>query len=342
MRARFDSKSLRKFWRRISYFVSNFLIYLCPLPLWRMWFRFRMRGLTADERSEAERRARHYCRLHEGTKLYRNAAVLTETEGGRGGVVRVREFRFPWRQKPRHTAYFFDLYRYVRIFPGDYRFAYLFDDARKQCELPTLVKTRHITQDETNSVIFKLNSVRHFAFVDDRKAFHDKEFKIVFRNVVRRQPWRTRLLEKYINHPLCDFGQVNADKEGRHSEFVKPFMTMQEQMNYKFVCTIEGNDVATNLKWVMSSNTIAVMPRPTVESWFMEHELVADYHYICIKDDYSDLIEKTTYYAEHPLEAEQIIAHAHDFVRRFQNKRLEDYTCYLVLKKYFDAVNHED
>ena len=39
----------------------------------------------------------------------------------------------------------------------------------------------------------------------------------------------------------------------------------------------------------MSSNSVAVMPRPKYESWFMEGRLQPGVHYIEIKDDYSDL-----------------------------------------------------
>ena len=52
---------------------------------------------------------------------------------------------------------------------------------------------------------------------------------------------------------------------------------------------VEGVDVATNLKWVMSSNSIAVMPKPKIESWFMENMLIPEKHYIEIKEDYSDV-----------------------------------------------------
>ena len=68
---------------------------------------------------------------------------------------------------------------------------------------------------------------------------------------------------------------------------------------------LEGNDVASNLKWVMSSNSIAVMPRPTCETWFMEGKLIPNYHYIEIKPDYSDLPEKLQYYIDHPEEAKK-------------------------------------
>ena len=50
--------------------------------------------------------------------------------------------------------------------------------------------------------------------------------------------------------------------------------------------------MSSNLKWIMSSNSIAVMPRPEFETWFMEGRLIPGVHYIEINRDYSDLDEK--------------------------------------------------
>ena len=98
---------------------------------------------------------------------------------------------------------------------------------------------------------------------------------------------------------------------------------------------LEGNDVASNLKWVMSSNSIAVMPRPTCETWFMEGKLIPNYHYIEIKPDFTDLEERLKHYIEHPEEAQQIIEHAHEYVAQFRNPRREKLISLLVLDKYF-------
>lgn len=116
---------------------------------------------------------------------------------------------------------------------------------------------------------------------------------------------------------------------------MKEYLTIPQQLEYKFVCCIEGNDVATNLKWVMASNSLAIMPRPTYETWFMEGRLIADYHYVEIKDDYSDLIEKMEYYIRHPEEAECIIGHAHEYIRQFMNTRQETVISLSVMQKYF-------
>ena len=85
----------------------------------------------------------------------------------------------------------------------------------------------------------------------------------------------------------------------------------------------------------MSSNSIAIMPRPKYESWFMEGRLQGGVHYIEIKDDYSDLEEKIRYYSTHPEEAKAIIRNAQAFVDQFRDKEREELISLLVLEKYF-------
>ncbi len=197
----------------------------------------------------------------------------------------------------------------------------LTDEERKEAE------ERAAYYAKGNSVIMKLNRHRHFHFINDKRAFEDKEFGVVFRNVVR-QPQREALLERWFGDPHCDLGAINAD--AKRSEWIKPYLSMEEQLKKQFVLCIEGNDVATNLKWVMSSNSIAVMPKPKIESWYLESQLIENVHYIAVKEDYSDLLERLEYYAAHPAEANEIIRNAHEHVRRFKNQRLEDYTSYLT------------
>src|SRR5690606_28634160 len=108
-----------------------------------------------------------------------------------------------------------------------------------------------------------------------------------------------------------------------------------QHLDYKFILALEGNDVATNVKWIMSSNSIAVMPKPTYETWFMEGQLIPDYHYICIKSDYSDLEEKLNYYIQNTNKALEIVANANAYVNQFKNQTHEDLISILVLEKYF-------
>ena len=113
-------------------------------------------------------------------------------------------------------------------------------------------------------------------------------------------------------------------------------------LKYKFIMCVEGVDVATNLKWVMSSNSIAVMPRPKIESWFMENKLIPEKHYIEIKEDYSDLESKIKYYIKNPEKCKSIIKNANDYVIQFKNKNREDLISLLVLEKYFHFTGQQE
>jgi hypothetical protein len=90
---------------------------------------------------------------------------------------------------------------------------------------------------------------------------------------------------------------------------------------------------------VMSSQSIAVMPKPKYETWFMEGLLVADVHYIIIKDDYTDLEQRLNYYIKNQDKAQQIIENANAYVQQFRNQENETLISLLTLKKYFEKTN---
>ena len=113
-------------------------------------------------------------------------------------------------------------------------------------------------------------------------------------------------------------------------------MSIRKQLEYKFVFCIEGNDVATNIKWAMSSNSLVFSCKMKYETWFMEGRLQPDYHFVLIKDDLSDIEEKILYYSKHTDEALKIIKNANDWVKQFMNKEIEDMISFLVIQKYFD------
>jgi len=71
----------------------------------------------------------------------------------------------------------------------------------------------------------------------------------------------------------------------------------------------------------------------------MEGTLIPNYHYIEVKEDFSDLEERLNYYIAHPDEAEAIIRHAHEFVAQFKDQKREKLVSLFVLKKYFDITN---
>ena len=104
---------------------------------------------------------------------------------------------------------------------------------------------------------------------------------------------------------------------------------------YKFIFSIEGADVATNLKWIAQSNSLCFMKKPKHESWFMENSLIPDFHYVLIDDSFDNVTEKIQYYLDNPNDAEKIISNMRTFYSKFENKSNEVLISLLVALKYF-------
>lgn len=236
-----------------------------------------------------------------------------------------------------HKAYFFDIRDVVRYFPKKLRMGYVPGDVYFTPQFPAIVKSRLLSADNENSVLLKLDKLRHFIFVNDPIPFEKKKSQAIFRGKIRKSRLRRRFMEMYFGSEICDCGVVGKN-EGFPDEWLTPKKTIREHFEYKFIIALEGNDVASNLKWVMSSNSIAVMTRPTCETWFMEGKLIPGYHYVEIKDDLSDLREKLEYYSSHLAEAKAIIDHAHEYVSQFFDSERERIISLLVAEKYFKTT----
>ena len=237
------------------------------------------------------------------------------------------------RNTKESSSYYFDLKMVTRYFPQTLALNYLFADVTHIPETPTIVKSRPISNNNQNSVILKLDSVRHYYVEPDIYQFDEKINKAVWRGVAH-QPWRIEFLEQYYDHPRCDVG--DTDRKQRLTKLVKDYLTIQEQLKYKYLVSLEGVDVATNLKWIMQSNSLCMMRKPRFETWFMEGTLIPGVHYVELKEDHSDLIEKMDYYDQHPEEAKIIIQNAKDYANQFYNHSQERLISLLVLKKYFE------
>lgn len=234
-------------------------------------------------------------------------------------------------------VYFFDSYEYTRYFHENLNWKFAPGDITDLQPYPTIVKSRPISENNENSVLLKLNKIRHFIFVKDKTKFEDKIPKILFRGAAHGKPNRQMFIEKWIDNPMCDIKDTAKDSINPPQWQSKP-ISIKQQLKYKYIMAIEGNDVASNLKWIMSSQSIAVMPRPKYETWFMEGCLIPNYHYIEIKEDFSDLIEKVNYYEQHPEQAKAIIKNANEYVKPFKDKKREKLLSILVLKRYFEKT----
>ena len=307
---------------KLLYYAVNFFRWIVPAKFYEWQLDKKLAVLSSYDEDDVMSRVNYYNKLNKGLSVGDRSIEVKD----------VKKIETP-------KSYYFDTFEYTRYFNRNLRLNLLVGDITHVAEYPSIQKSRPINNDNSNGVLLKLDKHRHFLFVEDKRPFTSKLDKLVGRAVIR-QPHRIRFMEMYFDHPMCNLGQVN--KEGGNISWLKPKMSIFDHLEYKFILSLEGYDVATNLKWIMSSNSIAVMPLPKYETWFMEGCLVPNHHFILIKDDYSDLEDRLLFYIHHPEEANNIIKNANLYVKQFLDKQKEDLISILVLKKYFDCTSQLD
>lgn len=300
---------------KIFYYAKNYLQLLVPVSLYQKALPGKLASLRKYDEIYIAGRVNYYNKLNKRSTAANLNTSLSDIYSLKA-----------------NSAYRFDTLEYAHYFKPDFKANFLFGDITTVADTPSIQKSRPVKGDNTNAVILKLDRKRHFFFIKDFKKFSDKKNMLIGRAHIS-QPHRMKFMEMYFDHPLCDLGQVNTN--AGNLKWLKPRISMLDHLDYKFILSLEGNDVATNLKWIMSSNSIAVMPKPKYETWFMEGTLIPDFHYIQIKDDYSDLEERLQYYLDHPGEAQAIVNNANQYTKQFQNSEQEDLISLLVLQKYF-------
>jgi len=305
---------------KFFYYLKNYLLLIIPNFFFRKTLEKRLSNFTKNEFDNLIERVNYYNRIDSEVKVDSTWSKLSD-----------------FKIEKKGKTYFFDAYSISRNFSPTFKCNFLFGDIDYVPNKPSFVKSRPINNSQ-NSILLKLNKVRHFQYVVDNIELENKA-DILFGRAAVFQKQRTDFYKKYFNHPMCDLGQINQGTN--HDQWVKKKASLDTHLKHKFILCIEGNDVASNLKWVMSSNSVAVMPKPKYESWFMEGKLIPNYHYILIKDDYSDLEEKLNYYKKNTDELKRIAKNANQYTNQFRDINKEKLISLLVMEKFFKLSNQK-
>eukprot|EP00546_Thalassionema_frauenfeldii_P012352 CAMPEP_0178927166 /NCGR_PEP_ID=MMETSP0786-20121207/19015_1 /TAXON_ID=186022 /ORGANISM="Thalassionema frauenfeldii, Strain CCMP 1798" /LENGTH=311 /DNA_ID=CAMNT_0020602525 /DNA_START=655 /DNA_END=1590 /DNA_ORIENTATION=+ len=129
-----------------------------------------------------------------------------------------------------------------------------------------------------------------------------------------RSNQRCNFVYQYTSHPLIDIGfdstlgYMNSTlfENGKLISLIKPRLEMSQLVKYKMLISLEGNDVASGLKWSLYSNSIVMMPPPTKTSFAMEELLEPWTHFVPLAVDGSDLAQKVQWVFDHDDEAQYI------------------------------------
>ena len=185
--------------------------------------------------------------------------------------------------------------------------------------------------------------------------FEDKKDTVVWRGSTtgKRHKIANRydLVERYYNYDkhkidiaFCENKVINNNEtvgitrniyeKEELKKYVKPAMNIIEQLKYRFLISVEGNELASGLKWMLYSNSVVLMARPRNFSWIMENKLLPNYHYILLKDNFTDLEEKKDWCLNNLNLCKQISQNATQYMKQFLNIKNERKIEQEVIKLY--------
>lgn len=231
------------------------------------------------------------------------------------------------------TGYAYDWYKMAD--PKDTRPAnMLFGDIQYHPDYPAFCKSRPIQSSNQNNVLLPLNTSRHLIFVHDPNPTHSKKNSGIWRGAAYKE-LRKNFLYKTLGIDTVDAKDTSRNSPKNCIGQLKNVKSISEQLKHKFIFAIEGNDVASNLKWIMSSKSLAVMPDPNFETWFCEGLLIPNQHYIQVKSDFSNIEETLQYFIDRPLLCSEMVSEANEYARKFYDLERQFSIGRRVIEEYF-------
>jgi len=304
--------TLQRSMARVAYYARNVARDAVPQVLFRRRLDALLAGAEREDRAALADRVNYYHQL--------NGPIRETTFDATIGSIPMKS-----------SYYYYDLKEHARYFPRSFGLRFAFGDKTEAPARPSFVKSRPIGPGSENAILMKLDKFRHFHLPPDRTAFRDKLPTAVWRGEPNN-PLRHALVARHAGHPQVDALFASRKARGPTAPLHR---TEVDQMRHRYILSVEGVDVATNLKWIMASNSVCLMPAPIYETWFMEGRLRAGTHYGEVRRDFADVAERIAYFEAHPEEAQRIVANAQAHVRQFLDERRERLISLLVMAKYF-------
>eukprot|EP01083_Nonionella_stella_P038268 104134_1 len=168
--------------------------------------------------------------------------------------------------------------------------------------VPVFAKARVITSHkyQNNAILIQeLEYTRHWdapcTIMNIDIEWDNKLNKAVWRGASSDGWYRRSFVRQYIGNYTghSDMNHLDDIDVGFTSFTVRSYETIadlrplfkhplkiEQLLKYKYLVSIDGNDVATNTKWILMSNSVLFMLPPTKESWLMEGLLEPYVHYV--------------------------------------------------------------
>jgi len=197
------------------------------------------------------------------------------------------------------------------------RFPMYYGEAGDIGGIPCLRKSRG--SDDSTSVIYNFRTLRLtspcFTAMKNDIPWGQKKDNVIWRGATTGQEQRVQFVEKYFDTYDVGFATIKQKPHLQHLK--KKKVSIKDQLRYKFIVSLEGNDVASNLRWVLSSNSVPIMTRPYWQSWIMEEKLQPNVHYLELNEDLSNLEELLNWAQDNDEACNQIAQNGKKYMSQF-------------------------
>ena len=191
--------------------------------------------------------------------------------------------------------------------------------------------------DKNSQVIFPLYGYQNPSSIsiNDTTPFKNKSNKLIWRggstgdeeiekniryHVVSKNINKSNEIDVGFSH-FCQSVYENNKKS--FSNLLKNNVSREEQLNYKFILNLEGNDVASSFPWVLASNCCPLHNYPfKYESYIFGKELIPYVHFVPIKNDGSDLQSQLKWCFENMDKCEEIAYNGKKYMEQYLDVNL--------------------
>lgn len=153
---------------------------------------------------------------------------------------------------------------------------------------------------------------------------------------------RYKFVSRYFNQKNFDIGFSNRSQDLRGwnelpdiARYQKPISDPAAQAEYKYLLSIQGTDVGSSFGWQLSTNSVILREMYPWEVFFDCHFHPWE-HYVPIKPDFSDVLEKIDWCEGHPEECQRMIDLRHDLVRLLVDESAREEALRRVATRYTD------
>ena len=219
------------------------------------------------------------------------------------------------------------------------KYPLFYGETGKTGEVTVIRKSRRL--DDHKSVIYNFRTLRLtlpcYEAINSDIPWNRKSDNVIWRGATTGQEQRVNLVKKYYDK--YDIGFASVKQKPDLADFKKESVSIRDQLRFKFIISLEGNDVASNLRWVLSSNSIPIMKKPYWQSWIMEERLEPNVHYLELNEDLSNLEELLSWARDNDKLCQEIAQNGRDYMSQFLDEANDLPVQKLLLEEFNKRVS---